>query len=94
MIEVESEAKINGLLSDSFTLAWAVCQECPLSILLYITAPEGLAIFVDTDTIIKGVHIRDHEIKEKNFVDDTTIFLNRYYLPYQNTSVSKTIRSV
>ena len=55
MIEVESEAKINGLLSDSFTLAWAVCQECPLSILLYITAPEGLAIFIDADKRIKGV---------------------------------------
>ena len=30
---------------------------------------------------IKGIQIGDHEIKIVNFIDNTTIFLKRYYLP-------------
>ena len=61
---IQSEAKIDGLLSDSFTLARGVSQGCPLSILLYITAAEALAFFIDPDTRIKGVQIGGHEIKQ------------------------------
>ena len=46
-----------------------------------------LAISIDADTSIKGVEIGDQKT-----VDDTTIFLKRYYLPYRNISVFKTIR--
>ena len=61
---IQSEAKIDGLLSDSFTLARGVSQGCPLSILLYITAAEALAFFIDPDTRIKGVQIGGHETKQ------------------------------
>ena len=43
-ISIQSKNKINGFLSDSFTLMQAVRQECPLSILLYIIAAEVLPI--------------------------------------------------
>ena len=58
-ISIQSKNKINGFLSDSFTLMQAVRQGCPLSILLYIIAAEVLANFIDADKRIKGIHIGD-----------------------------------
>ena len=43
---------------------------CQLSMLLYITVAEVLAIFIDVE-----YKIGDHEIEIVNFADDTTIFL-------------------
>ena len=77
-INIQSKIKINGLLSDSFTLIQGFHQGCPLSMLLCITAAEVLAVFIDADTRIKGIQIGDHEIKIVNFADGTTIFL-RYF---------------
>ena len=46
-----------------------------LSLVLYITAAEVLANFINADKRIKGIQIGDHQIKSVNFVDDITIFL-------------------
>ena len=70
---------MNGFLSDPLTIV-RVRQGCLLSMLLYIIAIEVLANFINTDKMIKGIQIGDHEIKIVNFADNTTIFL-RYYLP-------------
>ena len=61
---IQSESKINGLLSDPFTLVRGVHKGCSLLILSHITAAEALAIFIDADTRIKGVQIGDHKIKQ------------------------------
>ena len=71
---IESKIKINSLLSDPLTIM-RFCQECLLSMLLYINAIEVLANFINIDKIIKGIQIGDHEIKIVNVADDTTIFL-------------------
>ena len=52
-----------------------VCQWCLPSMLLYIIVVEVLANFINTDKMIKGIQIADHEIKIANFAHDTTIFL-------------------
>ena len=72
---IQSKIKINGLLSDRFTLTRKVCQGCLFSMLSYIIAVEVLASFINTNKRIKGIQIRDHEIKIVNFADYTTIFL-------------------
>ena len=72
---IQSKIKINGLLSDPFTLMQGVHQGCPLSLVLYIMAAEVLANFIDADKRMKGVQIGDHEIKLVNFADDIIIFL-------------------
>ena len=72
---IQCKIKINGLLSDPFTLSRGVRQGYPLSMLLYIIAAKVLASFVIVDKRVKGVQIGDQEIKLVNFVDDTTIFL-------------------
>ena len=72
---IQSRIKINGFLSDPFTLLRGVRQGCPLSMLLYIITAEVLANFIIADTKIKGLQIGSHEIKIINFADATTIFL-------------------
>ena len=73
---IESKIKINGLLSDPFTLSRGVRQGYPLSMLLYVIAAEVLASFVIVGKRVKGIQIGDQEIKLVNFADDTTIFLS------------------
>ena len=68
---IQSKVKINGLVSDAFTLMREVCQGCPLSVLLYIFVAKVLANFTDADKRIKGIQIRDHKIKILNFDDDS-----------------------
>ena len=72
---IQSKIKINGLLSDPFTLIRKVGQGCLFSMLIYIIAAEVLASFINANKRIKRVQIGDHEIKIINFADDTTIFL-------------------
>ena len=45
---------------------------------LYIIMSEVLAILTDADTRIKGMQIRDYEIKIVNFADDATIFITGF----------------
>ena len=72
---IQSKIKINGSLSDPFTLIRGVRQGCSLSMLLYIIVAEVLANFIIAKTRVKGVQIGHQEIKIVNFADDTTIFL-------------------
>ena len=58
---IQSKININGLLSDPFTLTREV-------------GTEVLASFINANKRIKGIQIRDHEIKIVSFADDTTIF--------------------
>ena len=59
---------------DPLTLT-CVRQWYQLSKLLYNTAAEVLSNLINADKRIKGIQIRDHEIKKVNFTDNTTIFL-------------------
>ena len=66
---IQSKIKINGLLSDTFTLMEGVRQGCPFSMVLYITVAYIFSNFIDVDKSIKGIQIGDHEIKLVNFAD-------------------------
>ena len=52
-----------------------VRQGCLHSMLLYVITIEVLVNSIDTDKMIKGIQIGDHEIKIVNFADEITIFL-------------------
>ena len=52
-----------------------VRQGCLLSMLLYVITIVVLVNSIDTDKMIKGIQIGDHEIKIVNFADENTIFL-------------------
>ena len=53
----------------------SVLQWCQLSKLLYNIAAEVLDNLINADKRIKGIQIRDYEIKIVNFTEDITIFL-------------------
>ena len=75
-----------------------VHQGCLLSILLCNIVVEVLVNLINADKRIKGIEIRDHDIKIVNFADNTTIFLrditcllNRIQLilkPYENPKIN------
>ena len=73
-INIQSIVKINGLISDPFTLTQGVCQGCLFSMLLYIIAAGVLSSFINTNKRMKGIQIADHEIKMVSFADITAIF--------------------
>ena len=73
--DIQSKIKIIGLLSDPFTFIWGVYQGCLFSMLLYFTAAEVLASFINANKRIKGIQIGHHEIKIVSFADNITIFL-------------------
>ena len=73
-INIQFKIKINGLLSEYFTLIQGFHQGRPFSMLLCIIAAEVLTILIDADSRIKGIQIGDHEIKIINFGDDTNTF--------------------
>ena len=56
----------------------SVCQSCKLSqvVIQYCANPINA-----DDKRIKEIQIGDHENKIVNFIDNTTMFLKRYYLP-------------
>ena len=72
---IQSKMKINGLLSDTFTLTRDVYQGFLFSMLSYIIATEVLASFINANKSIKGIQIGDHAIKLVSFADHTTISL-------------------
>ena len=72
---IQSKIKINGLLSDTFTLTRDVYQGFLFSMLSYIIATEVLASFINANKSIKGIQIGDHAIKLVSFADHTTISL-------------------
>ena len=73
---IQSKIKINGLLTDPFTLMRGVHHGCPPLMSLYIIVVIVLAIFIDANMrIIKGVQIGDHEMEIFSFADGTIIFL-------------------
>ena len=73
---IQFKIKINGLLSDPFTLRQGVCQRYSLLMLLYIISTKVLASFINIDKEIRGIQIRDHETKIVNLANNTTNFLN------------------
>ena len=72
---IQSKIKINGILSDPFSLMQGVHQGCLLSLVLYIMAAEVLANFTDADKRMTEVQIGNHEMKLINFADDITTSL-------------------
>ena len=73
---IQSKIKINGLLSDPFTLTQEVCQGCLFSMLLYIIAAEVLASFINANKRIKGIQYL--ELRGKKIIVNQKIRLPRY----------------
>ena len=72
---ITSQVKVNGYLSDPFSLHQGVRQGCPLSPLLYVLYAEVLAENIRQDPHITGISIHDVTCTVSQYADDTTLFL-------------------
>ena len=72
---INSIVRVNGFLSDSFTLQRGVRQGCPLSPFLYVLVAEAFSNSIRRNKKIKGINIEGIEIKVTQYADDTTLTL-------------------
>ena len=72
-----SAIKINGFVSEFFSLTRGVRQGCPLSMGLFCICSEYLAEFIRNSASIKGLKLpnSDKILKIIQYADDTTIFV-------------------
>lgn len=74
--KAESCVKVNGVLTEPFSLERSVRQGCPMSALLYSISVEPLAIMVRADKSIKGIQIPNSgESVMHQYADDITFTL-------------------
>lgn len=65
----------NGFTSSWFSPQKGVRQGCPLSPYLFIISVEILACYIRQSKDIRGIQIRDTEIKVSQLADDTSCFI-------------------
>jgi len=66
----------NGWAGNFFKLSWGVRQGCPLSPYLFIISAEILANAIRANPNIKGIIVKNTEIKLCQYADDTTLTLD------------------
>ena len=66
----------NGWASNFFSVHRGVRQGCPLSPYLFILSAEILAKAIRKNADIKGLLVKDTEIKLSQYADDTTLILD------------------
>lgn len=72
---IEAQVKVNGHLSKTFLLERGVRLACPLSMILYIIFAKILLENIRQNENIKGIKIRQNEVKTSVFTDDTVVYL-------------------
>jgi hypothetical protein len=66
----------NGYHTEFFEMKRGIRQGCPISALLFILCVEVLAINVRSTESIRGIKLKNKEIKITQFADDTCLYLN------------------
>jgi len=74
--DIDSCVLNNGWTCDFFKPQRGVRQGCPLSPYVFILCVEILAEKIRKQNDIKGIYVRDTEIKISQYADDTTIILD------------------
>ena len=73
---VESCVLNNGWASNFFKIQRGVRQGCPLSPYLFVLSVETLAKAIRESKNIKGILVKQREIKISQYADDTTLILD------------------
>ena len=73
---MESCVLNNGWATDFFKIQRGVRQGCPLSPYLFVLSVETLAKAIRESKNIKGILVKQREIKIRQYADDTTLILD------------------
>ena len=65
----------NGFSSPFFNLHRGVRQGCPLSGMLFILTVEILSCAIRSEKLIRGIQVKEKELKLTQYADDTTTFV-------------------
>ncbi len=72
--------KVNGFLSEKFTMQRGIRQGCPISAMLFILCTEFMALHIKQSNETNGIEIGNQEpkttIKISQYADDTVIYLS------------------
>ena len=68
-----ARVKINGFLTQMFSIERGVRQGCPLSNLLYVLCIEVLCLEIKTNEKIKGLNYMTKKHKDLSYADDLSI---------------------
>lgn len=70
-----AKVKVNGHLSDAFSVSNGTRQGCPLSPLIFILSLEPLLRGLNSNPDTKGIQIKQHTYKLTALADDIILFL-------------------
>jgi hypothetical protein len=70
--------KVNGTMSDPFTINCGVPQGCPFYPLAFLIIAEALTRFVKLSPTFTGMEIGDTEHRISQFADDTQLYLKNF----------------
>ena len=70
--------RVNGVLSEPFTIRSGTPQGCPASPLIFLCVAEALTRMVMEETKLHGVRVGGRTVKLSQFADDTQFFLRGY----------------
>lgn len=75
--DIRSAVKLNGFITDYFSIQNSVRQGCPISALLFVLAAEPLNLYIKQSQAIKGIQIpySDRTSLIYQHADDTTLTL-------------------
>lgn len=79
-----ARVRVNGHLSNAFTIHNGTRQGCPLSPLLYILTLEPLLRCIWANSDIKGIKVHNREFKMAAFADDILLILSSPLTSLQN----------
>ena len=75
----KASVKVNGWISNEFSIFRGIRQGCPVSALIFILCVEILAVNIRNNQELKGINLpgkhEPKEIKISQFADDCTLFL-------------------
>ena len=75
---INLQKTFNGKNLKVFPLKSGVRQGCPLSVLLFNIALEGLAIAMKEEKEIKGIQIRKEKAKLSHVTDDMILYIENH----------------
>ena len=78
---IYSNVELNGALTKPVEIKRGIRQDCPISMILFITAADALTRHIEKEKKILGFKYQKFELKILQYADDTTFFFQNLESP-------------